>query len=87
MVDVDKEFRAKIIKFHSSEVEKYLLKPVECSLRTKINSTLKLFRIRQNRCLVGSVEYFYFKKKKKTKTINITTLGMFDWQSKINKLY
>ena len=80
MVDVDKEFRAKIIKFHSSEVEKDLLKPVECSLRTKINSTLKLFRIRQNRCLVGSVEYFYFKKKKKKpKTINITTLGMFDW--------
>lgn len=65
MVDVDKEFRAKIIKFHSSEVEKDLLKHVEHSLRTKINSTLKLFRIRQNRCLVCSVEYFYFQKKKK----------------------
>ena len=76
MVDVDKELRAKIIKFHSSEVEKDLLKHVERSLRTKINSTLKLFRIRQNRCLVCSMDYFYFLKN--PRTINITTLGMFD---------
>lgn len=77
MVDVDKEFRAKMVKFHSSEVEKDLLKHVELSLRTKINSTLKLFRIRQNRCLLCSMEYFYFQKT--PKTINNTTLGMFDW--------
>lgn len=63
MIDVDKEFRAKIVKFHSSEVEKDLLKYVERSLRTKINSTLKLFRITQNRCFVCSMEYFYFQKK------------------------
>ena len=82
MVDVDKEFRAKIIKFHSSEVEKDLLKHVEHSLRTKINSTLKLFRIRQNRCFSAQWNISISKKKRKKMKLLISP----PWECLIGKV-
>lgn len=71
---MDKKFGAQITKFHSSEAAKVLLKHVESSLRTKINSKLKLFRIKTGLiCLINT--YTQFSKKN---TINFTILGIFD---------